>query len=190
MKALIIAGRHQQDHEFIYPYYRLQEAGYEVDVAVKDKEPVVGYFGTKITPTLAINEVRSEQYRLLIIPGGVKAMEHMRLDPRIISIIQNFHLAKKTIGCICSGAQLLISAKIVKGKKISAYYAMKDDVENAGATFVDAPAVNCDRIVTSPHYKYLGDWMKEVLKEAERDGSYRTGWWTGEKTRKTDGKCS
>jgi protease I len=68
---------------------------------------------------------------------------------------------------MCSGAQMLISAKIVKGKRISAYYAMQVDVENAGAVFVDEPAVVCDRIVTSPHYKHLGAWMKAVFDEIE-----------------------
>ncbi len=59
---------------------------------------------------------------------------------------------------------MLISAKIVKGKKISGYYSIKDDIENAGAIYVDAPAVVDGNIVTSPHYKHMGDWMRETLR--------------------------
>ena len=63
---------------------------------------------------------------------------------------------------------MLISAKLVKGRKISAYYSLKDDVNNAGGTYIDAPFVTDDRIVTSPHYKHLGPWMKEVIAEVNR----------------------
>jgi len=168
MKALILTGRLVQDQEFIYPFYRLQEAGYEVDVATKGKETVLGYFGTKIVPTIDIKKVNMRDYMLLVLPGGVKAMEHMRLDPKVISIIRNFCVARKVIASICSAAQLLISAKIVKGKKISGYYSMQVDIENAWAIYVDAPVVVDRRIVSSPHYKYLGQWMKAVLEETER----------------------
>ena len=74
-------------------------------------------------------------------------------------LYQNF-TKKKVIACICSGAQLLISAKVVKNKKISGYYSMKDDIENAGAIYTDLPAVIDGKIVTAAHYKDLGPWMK------------------------------
>ena len=63
---------------------------------------------------------------------------------------------------------LLISAKIVKGRKISGYYSIKDDINNAGGTYVDAPYVTDDNIVSCPHYKHLGPWMKEVIKQAKK----------------------
>ena len=75
-----------------------------------------------------------------------------------------FFLRLIFIACICSGAQLLISAKVVKGRKISGYYSMKDDLVNAGATYTDLPAVIDHNIVTTAHYKDLGPWMKAVLK--------------------------
>jgi len=170
MRALILTGRLVQDQEFIYPYYRLLEAGYEVDVAVRghiDGKPQLGYFGTKIVSNVDTT-TNIENYDLLVLPGGVKCMEHMRLDVRVIGIIKVFHGQGKVIASICSAAQLLISARVVRGNRISGYYAMKDDIINAGATYVDAPAVIDDRIVTSPHYKHLGPWMKAVLEEVER----------------------
>ena len=69
----------------------------------------------------------------------------------------------KIIACICSGAQLLISAKIVKGRKISGYYSMKDDLINAGANYTDLPAVVDKNIVTTAHYKDMGPWMAAAL---------------------------
>ena len=164
MNAIIITGKLVQDHEFIYPYYRLLEEGYEVDVATKDKETVFGHLGTKIVPTKSVSELKVEDYDLLVLPGGAKAMEYIRQDEEVIKFISEFHSSGKVIASICHGAQLLISAEIVKGKRISGYYSIKDDINNAGAIYVDEPAVVDSEIVTSPHYKHLGPWMKAVLK--------------------------
>ena len=163
-KALIITGKFVQDVEHIYPYYRLQEAGFGVDVAVKDKETVFGVNGIKVVPTRDLHGIKAEDYDLLIIPGGARCMEYLRQEPEAIQAIRNFYEKGKVIASICHGTQMLISAKVVKGKKISGYYSIKDDIENAGAMYVDAPAVVDGKIVTSPHYKYMGDWMREALK--------------------------
>lgn len=168
-RAVIITGKLVQDHEFIYPYYRLQEEGYEVEVAVRGKETVQGQIGVRVVPTKDISDLSVEDFDLLVIPGGAKALEYLRQDQEILKFIADFHRAGKVISSVCHGAQLLISAKIVKGKKISGYYSIKDDITNAGATYVDAPAVVDDRIITSPHYKYLGPWMKETIAQVEKN---------------------
>ena len=162
-KALILTGNFVQDHEFIYPYYRVQEDGYEVDVAVRDKKQVNGIIGAKIIPTKDIPELKVEDYDLLILPGGAKAMEYMRQDVEILRFISDFNSSGKTIASICHAAQLLISSKIVKGRKISGYYSIKDDINNAGAVYTDEPAVVDGNIVTTAHYKDLGIWMKTAL---------------------------
>ena len=82
---------------------------------------------------------------------------------RFIKFISDFYKADKVIACICSGVQLLISAKIVKGKKIAGYYSLEDDIVNAGAIYTDKPAVVDGKIVTTAHYKDLGPWMKAAL---------------------------
>jgi len=167
-KALILTGNLVQDHEFIYPYYRVQEDGYEVDVAVRDKKQVNGIIGAKIKPTKDIPELKVEDYDLLILPGGAKAMEYMRQDMDIIKFISDFNSSGKTIASICHAAQLLISSKIVKGRKISGYYSIKDDINNAGAVYTDEPAVVDGNIVTTAHYKDLGIWMKTALDLASK----------------------
>ncbi len=167
-RALVIAGKLIQDHEYIYPYYRLQEEGYEVDVAVRGKETVLGSIGVKVIPTKDIPELRVADYEVLVLPGGAKAMEYMRQDQEILDFIRAFHESGRVIGSICHAAQLLISARLVKGRKLSGYYSIKDDINNAGATYVDAPFVTDGRIVSSPHYKHLGPWMKELFAEIKR----------------------
>ena len=167
-KALIIAGKSIQDHEYVYPYYRLQEEGYEVDVAVRGKETVLGSIGVKVVPTKDIPELKVVDYDVLVLPGGAKAMEYMRQDQDILDFISEFHASGKVIASICHAGQLLISAKLVRGRKISAYYSIKDDINNAGGTYIDAPYVTDDRIVSCPHYKHLGPWMKEVIHQIQR----------------------
>src|SRR3989338_1706971 len=121
-KALIIAGRFIQDHEYVYPYYRVQEDGYELDVAVRGKEQVVGQLGVKVVPTKDIPELRVEDYDVLVLPGGAKAMEYMRQDQELLKFISDFHASGRVILAICHGSQLLISARLVKGRRISGYY--------------------------------------------------------------------
>jgi protease I len=166
--ALILTGNMVQDHEYIYPYYRVQEDGYEVDVAVRGKIQVNGIIGSKIIPTKDIPELKVDDYDLLILPGGAKSMEYMRQDKEILEFISDFNDSGKVIASICHAAQLLISAKVVKGRKISGYYSIKDDINNAGAIYTDEPAVVDANIVSTAHYKDLGPWMKAALNLVEK----------------------
>jgi protease I len=166
--SVIISGALAQDHEFIYPYYRLLEAKSKLEVCIIGGKPVNGFLGTPLPPNKDqqvkdINQIKVEDYDLLVLPGGVKAMEKIRQNEKLIKFVSDFHKADKIIACICSGAQLLISAKIVKGKKIAGYYSMKDDIINAGGIYTDLPAVVDGKIVTTAHYKDMGPWMAATL---------------------------
>ena len=128
----------------------------------------MGYFGTKIPPKeddkiVQIEDIIVNQFDLLILPGGVKSMEILRLNQKALNVIQDFNKKNKIIAATCSAVMLLISSKIVKDKNITGYYAWKDDIVNAGAKFIDEPSVVDNNLVTSPHYKYVGDWMKETI---------------------------
>ena len=167
--ALIISGNLAQDHEFIYPYYRLLEENFNVHVCLNEGEKVKGILGTDIPPNkdqkiLIAENVNVDDYNFLVLPGGVKAMEKVRQNKKIIEIIRKFDDQEKVIACICSGAQLLISAKIVKGRDISGYYSMMDDLINAGANYIDEKSVVDDNIITTAHYKDMGPWMKSALE--------------------------
>ena len=172
-KAIIISGNLAQDHEFIYPYYRLLEADFEVDVCLLEGKPVKGILGTTLPPNKdqvikTINQIKVDDYKILVLPGGVKAMEKVRQEKKIINFITKFNEQKKIIACICSGAQLLISAKVVKDRKIAGYYSMKDDLINAGAIYTDEPAVVDGNIITTAHYKDMGPWMREAIKKISK----------------------
>ena len=163
MRALIITGKYAQDIEVWYPYYRLKEDGWDVDICMPDKE-ALGVYGMKMVRTRDLPDAHISGYwQLLILPGGARALEYLRTNEDVIRVIKHFAYGGGVIGSICHGTQLLISAGLVKGRKVSGYYSIKDDIINAGGEFVDAPYVIDDRIICSPHYKYLGPWMKAVI---------------------------
>lgn len=177
-RAIIMTGKFATDCEYVYPFYRLQEAGFEVDVAVRGGETVFGIIGEKIVPTMDIPSGAMRQAscfddgwlkdcKLLVLPGGAKAMEYMRQDQDVIDFIAAFHAQGRIVASICHAAQLLISAKLVRGREISGYYSIRDDIENAGGRYVDEPAVVDSRIVTTAHYKNMAPWMAAALAEVD-----------------------
>jgi len=169
-KALILTGNLVQDHEYIYPYYRLKGEGFEVTTALKDGESCLGILNTNIpsdkdAKIISYGDMNVEDYDLLVLPGGAKCMEKLRQEQIVLDFINKWNFQKKIIASICHGAQMLISAKVVKDKKLSGYYSIKDDILNAGAEYIDSAFVVDENLISCPHYKYLGEWMNEVLKQ-------------------------
>ena len=164
-KAVIITGPGFQDEEYVYPYYRLQEAGFTVDVATKDKESVKGKYGITAKPTIDVKDLKESNYDIVVLPGGHEAPDRVRQIKEVLDFVKEMYEKGKIVSTICHGPWILISAGIVKGKKISGYIGIKDDIINAGAEYVDAPVVVDGNIISSPHYKYNGEWMRETLKK-------------------------
>jgi len=102
-------------------------------------------------------------FDMLVIPGGVKALEKLRQEKHVIAFVAAWNKTGKVIASTCHGAQLLISAKIVSGRKLSGYYSIEDDIANAGATYVNKPFVIDGNMVSSPHYQWMGEWMKAAI---------------------------
>ena len=95
-RGVIISGNLAQDHEFIYPYYRLLEEGIKVDVCLLEGKPVKGILGTSLPPNKdqevkKIEDLKTDDYDILILPGGVKAMEKVRQEKKIINFISKFN---------------------------------------------------------------------------------------------------
>lgn len=135
-RILILTANDTQDLEFFYPYYRLNEAGYMVDVATPHGGAFKGKMGMGLKETLAVDHVDFANYALLYIPGG-KAPSELRTNATVIELVKKFAQTGKPIAAICHGPQVLISADIIQGKKISAYPEIKHEVEQAGAIYAD-----------------------------------------------------
>jgi len=171
MKAIIITWENFQDHELIYPYYRLKEETNEVIILSNKLGKFYGIMGTNMTSNYAVEILHDtekynnfiQNYNILVLPGGVKAMEKLRQEKQVINFINDWDRRNKTIACICSGTQLLISAKIVKERKVSGYYSMEDDINNAGAIYSRDSVVVDKNLITSPHYDFMGIWMKTAI---------------------------
>lgn len=163
-KVVIITGPGFEDSEFIYPYYRLEEAGFSVDVATSTNAAVEGKHGVSAAPTLRLDQLHADHFDLLVIPGGHEAPDRMRQVPEILDFVRSMHSKGKVIASICHGPWVLISAGVIKGKKATCYKGCKDDLMNAGATYLDQAVVADGNIVTAQHFRDNASWMKETLK--------------------------
>jgi protease I len=165
-RAVIITSTGFRDEEFTYPYYRLLEAGFKVDIATKDGSTVYGKFGQPAKANLSIGDLKAEDYDLCLLPGGLEAPDHVRAWPEALDLIRKMDKAGKIIAAICHAPWILISAGIVSGRKLTAYWSMEADVRNSGAEYLHkAPVVIDGNIITSPHYDNNPDFMKGVLSK-------------------------
>lgn len=177
-KVLILAGDAVEAQEIFYPYYRVKEAGLEVDVAGPKKEPLYtvvhdfepGWTTYSEKPgyrfpwvTKKFSEVDPGEYDGLIIAGG-RAPEYIRLDKDVQRIVKHFFETGKPVAAICHGVQLLTFLGLVKGRRMTGYIATKPDIEAAGATYLDEEVVVDGNLVTSRAWPDLPAFMREFLK--------------------------
>ena len=162
-KAVIILAAGVEDTEFCYPYYRLQEAGFSVDVATKGKKDTQGKWGLPITATVDAETIAEPNYDLVIIPGGYESPDRVRQIPNVLAFLRAFDARGKIISSVCHGPWVLISAGIVRGRRLTCYPGCKDDLINAGALYQDAPVLVDDHIITSPHFRNNPEWLRETL---------------------------
>ncbi len=161
MKAIILAENDFEDLELFYPYHRLREEGIEVLIASSQKE-LRGKRGYTITPDMRYEDVNPEDFDILVIPGG-KSPERVRLNQDALRIVKHFFEKEKPVAIICHGVQVLISARVVKGRKIACWYGVKDDLIAAGGEFVDGVAVD-GNLVSARHPGDLAEWMKKFME--------------------------
>jgi protease I len=138
--ALAFVDDIYEDLELWYPKLRLEEAGVRVDVAGLSIRQYAGKHGYPCTPDITIDAARAEDYDLLLVPGGFMP-DKLRRVPKVLEICRWFHEAERPIAFICHAGWILISAKILRGVTATSTPGIRDDMENAGVTWVDAPVV-------------------------------------------------
>ena len=162
MKALILSADGFEDMELFYPTYRLKEEGWEVDLAAPVAGALTGKHGYGATADYPISEVNPDGYGLLVIPGG-KAPESVRLDPDALLVVKHFFNLNKPVAAICHGPQVLVSAGVLKDRKVTCWKGVRDDVTAAGARYVDAEVVVDGNLVTSRMPDDLPSFMRAVF---------------------------
>jgi protease I len=138
-KIAILVAEGVEDLEYYVPLMRLQEEGATVLSAGLDLKPVKGKHGLVVTPDTTIGSLKADDLFALILPGGW-APDKLRRYLVVTDLVRQMDAAKKPIGIICHGGLIAISAGIVKGHRATGSVGIKDDLVNAGATWVDEPA--------------------------------------------------
>jgi len=163
MKTVIITAQNFQDEELTYPYYRLLEEGWHVDVATFGKQDVYGKYGVPARPTIDTKDLKSSDYDLVVIPGGFEAPDRLRIQKDVLNFVKEMYDSGKIVAAICHGPWVCISAGIMKEKKATGYIAIADDIRNSGATYLEANVVVDGNLITAPHYRNNGDFMKAII---------------------------
>ncbi|HEX6270284.1 MAG TPA: type 1 glutamine amidotransferase domain-containing protein [Anaerolineales bacterium] len=145
-KIAILVAEGVEDLEYFVPLMRLQEEGAEVLTAGLDTKPVYGKNGLKITPDSLVESLKADDLFALVIPGGW-APDKLRRHKAVTDLVRQMDLADKPIGIICHGGLVAISADIVKGCRATGSLGIKDDLVNAGATWVDEAAFREENLV-------------------------------------------
>ncbi|QSG14519.1 Putative intracellular protease/amidase [Halapricum desulfuricans] len=165
VNALALAADRFGDRSLSYPYYRLQEAGHTVDIAAPGGQPITGRNGIDFEADLPISEADAAAYDLLVLPGGYSSEAIRMQAPEAIDIVRSFDERDKPIASVCHGAQLLVSAGVVEGRRLACHPSIKDDVEAAGGTFVNDAGVVDGNLITARDYSDVADWLAAVLRE-------------------------
>ena len=164
MRAVILVERGFQDEEFIYPYYRMQEDGWDVSVASPHMEPVFGKYGVPARVDRSLDNLSILEFDAVVIPGGFECPDRLRIIPTVQDFVYQMDANNKLIAAICHGPWVLISADIVRGRHIAGYQSIADDITNAGATYSHASVITDRNLVTADHYRNLGAFMKAVIE--------------------------
>ncbi|ABM80843.1 type 1 glutamine amidotransferase domain-containing protein [Hyperthermus butylicus] len=192
-RALFIVEPDFDDLEFFYAYHRLLEEGFEIDIASHAKysdvprydpqtgrlEPrplkIKGKRGFEVEATLSYREAveRLDSYDVLVIPGG-RSPERARQHREAVEIARRMAEKGKPIIAICHGPLLLASASVIRGRRVTGYPGIKDDLVNAGAEYVDAGAVLDGNIVTVRHTSSMGEGFRLFIQLLREKGLARS----------------
>jgi protease I len=152
-RVLIVATDGFEEWELFGPREILSKRGAEVVLASLKRDPIQATIhddpGKTIRPDLTVDEAKAEDFHALIIPGGVRNPDQLRMHPRVVELIRDFHAQGKPIGAICHGPWLLVEADLLRGRTATSWPSIRTDLRNAGANVVDEPAVTDGNIVTS-----------------------------------------
>jgi protease I len=161
--VLLVVEDGFEDLELYYPKLRLVEAGHVAHVATPDGEPRSGKRGYPIAADLALGDVDAGDYDALVVPGGSRSPEVLRVNDAAVDLVRAFEAAGKPIASICHGPWLLASAGVLEGKRATCYHMIRDDVRNAGADYVDEEVVESGNLITSRTPVDLPAFMRALL---------------------------
>jgi protease I len=162
-KVLILVETFYNEFEFWYPYYRLKEAGAQVTVVGSGSAEVYkSKAGLAVEVDTTADKVAVADYDGVVIPGGY-APDHMRRYAPMVDIVKGFAQAGKLVAAICHAGWMLVSADIIRDRKVTSYFSIKDDLINAGGNWVDEEVVVDGSLVTSRTPDDLPAFMQAII---------------------------
>jgi protease I len=162
-RIAILAENLYNELELWYPLFRFQEAGAEVMVVGSGSaKEHTGKYNLPVAVDKFAHEVTADQFDAVVIPGGY-APDHMRRYPAMVSLVRDMALQGKVVASICHGGWMLASAEIIRGKTLTAFFAIKDDLVHAGANFVDVEVAVDGNIITSRKPEDLPAFCRAII---------------------------
>jgi len=163
-KVAILAETLYQDLELWYPLLRLQEEGAQVlVVGTGSASTYTGKFGYPVVVDTTADQLRAADLDAVIIPGGY-APDHLRRFPAVVKLVREACQQGKIVAAICHGGWLLASAKILSGRTVTAFFAIRDDLEHAGARFVDQEVCIDGNLITSRKPEDLPAFLRAIIE--------------------------
>ncbi len=153
-----------EDSEFLYPYLRFKEEGFEVISAGPSLREYKGKRGMSFFPDKTIKDVLHEDFDCVFVPGGY-APDRLRRSKDVLNLVKRHYEEGKLVCAVCHGPWVLISAKIVRGKRVTGFSAIKDDLENAGAQYTGEPVEVDKNLITATDPSSMLTMMKVILKK-------------------------
>lgn len=163
-RVALLVEQQYQELEVWYPYYRLKEAGATVTmVGPEAGKTYPSKLGYPAKSEKAAKDVSADDFDGLVIPGGF-APDYFRRDPATVQLVKDLNARGKPLAAICHGPWLLCSTSALKGKKATCFFAIKDDVINAGATYVDEETVVDGPLITARKPDDLPAFMTALIR--------------------------
>ncbi len=167
-RVAVLVENLYEDLEGWYPVLRLREEGAEVVIVGPDKDKVYhGKHGYPMRSDASSREVSADDFDAVVVPGGY-APDMMRREPSMVNFVASVHARKKVVAGICHAGWMLISAGAVRGRTVTGFFAIKDDLVNAGADFVDREVMVDGNLVTSRNPNDLPAFLRAVIDLLER----------------------
>jgi protease I len=162
-KVAVLVEDDYEDLELWYPYFRLIEAGYEPVLIGPREATYRGKRGYEAKVTLSADKADARDLLGLVIPGGW-APDRLRRHPSVVELVRSVSDRGAVIASICHGGSLLVSANVVRGKKVTSFHSIEVDLINAGARYMDREVVVDGNLITSRRPDDLPAFMREMLR--------------------------
>ncbi len=172
-RVLILATDGFEQSELMQPRQSLLDAGAQVTLASLKTDPITGEQGGEkgesITPDTTVDEVDTAQFDALLLPGGVGNPDRLRMNDRVVEIVQEFMDDEKLVAAICHAPWLLVEADVVEGRRLTSWPSVRTDLANAGATVLDEQVVVDGNLITSRNPDDIPVFTRTLIDALEQE---------------------